>query len=311
MVACAHREVCRAGMGHSPPGACQIVEVGLAASGSMCYGPPLQVLGRALLIACADASSETARPTTVTARETAMQYFTRNRSHDGKERRTSRVVLGILAAVSCVGCTQFRWNWRETMRISDGNTAVAIPSNSISGRVAHIRGARSARTGRLPVTLAAGLFREIGAELAPDRPYAVRLAAAQALGRIKSEAALAALQPGLIDSDPRIRSVACESVAENRSPQRLDALRKVLLEDDDTDVKVAAIRGLRRSQDPSVAPVLGQVLNDRDPAVQYAAMQALDAVTDLNLGMDVRRWRDAVARDGSMIATRPDGRDIR
>ena len=52
---------------------------------------------------------------------------------------------------------------------------------------------------------------------------------------------------------------------------------------------------LSEAGDPASVGALGQALEDRDPAMQYAAVQSLRDVTDRDFGNDVSRWRQFVA----------------
>lgn len=162
-----------------------------------------------------------------------------------------------------------------------------------------------------------------GAEIDPVRvivPHlaapedAIRCAAARALGALADEDAAPALLDTLMDPDPDVRSDAMSALEGCARPQDAAAIRRSLRDDPVADVKVAAIRALRRLEDDASAGLLRALAIDRceshvawEPRdegwddwldVQVAAITALgdlrveDAVDDL-----VRARRDDTGQD--------------
>ncbi|MFP6650174.1 MAG: HEAT repeat domain-containing protein, partial [Pirellulaceae bacterium] len=109
--------------------------------------------------------------------------------------------------------------------------------------------------------------------------------------------------PGLrlaIESDfPEVRIAACRAWASQSSPERVGILLQRVAADTDNDVRIAAMRGLghcRSAADqPRIRESLQDVLDDEDPAIQYAAAQSLEASSGLDLDGNIRLWKDLLA----------------
>ena len=143
---------------------------------------------------------------------------------------------------------------------------------------------------------------------------AIRCAAARSLGALGEEDAAPALLGTLMDPDPDVRSDAMNALERCARPQDAAAIRRSLRDDPVADVKIAAIRALRRLEDEASAGLLRALSIDRcephvawEPPdegwddwldVQVAAITALgemrveDAVDDL-----VRARRDETGQD--------------
>jgi HEAT repeat protein len=87
----------------------------------------------------------------------------------------------------------------------------------------------------------------------------------------------------------------------------MSLLSETLAGEQDVDAKLAAVRALGSFQDPLAVQALGAALEDRDPAVQYAAMQSLHHSTGKDLGHDVRRWKDLLRDPAVVVAERSHG----
>ena len=89
----------------------------------------------------------------------------------------------------------------------------------------------------------------------------------------------------------------------------VSALRAVMENDDKLDVRLAAIDALGRLPSTETVSALAIALNDRDPAVQYAAVESMKAVSGQDLGNDVAVWREYAASEQGQatIASKPKG----
>lgn len=144
-----------------------------------------------------------------------------------------------------------------------------------------------------------------------------------ALGSFPDVYSLPGLRAAIEDSDPFVRIEACRAWSHRSSAEALEALAGIAQADDNVDVRQAAVTGLRRFQSPAAIRVLGTLLNDRDPALQYLTIQSLKGATGQDLGDDVRKWNAYIAsnygdtspssapepgqvdRSGSMVAETP------
>ncbi len=111
-------------------------------------------------------------------------------------------------------------------------------------------------------------------------------------GGMKSPEGEALLQLALQDSDPDLRSAACERLGWWQTPDAAERLGHVIRQDDSPAVRLTAIRALGRLKDPGVLPILAELLEHRDPSFQYQAMLALKQVTGQKLGWDAAKWRE-------------------
>jgi hypothetical protein len=144
-----------------------------------------------------------------------------------------------------------------------------------------------------------------------------------ALGSCPDPYSLPGLRAAIKDSDPFVRVEACRAWSRRTSAEALDVLVGIAEADDSVDVRQAAVKGLQRFQSPEAVRALGSLLDDRDPALQYLAIQSLKGATGQDLGDDVRKWNvyiasnyggpsaspaaapDPVDRGGSMVAETP------
>jgi len=132
----------------------------------------------------------------------------------------------------------------------------------------------------------------------------MRREAVDALAKIPHPQRDRFLREILQDPNPFVRLSALEALGNTYSggPENL---QKLLIDrlrtDTDQDVRVAAVRILgevtpkssaRDNRDRACLSVLelGNLLNDRVPAVRFAAMQSLRTITGLDYGHDINRW---------------------
>jgi HEAT repeat protein len=140
--------------------------------------------------------------------------------------------------------------------------------------------------------------------LSSDSATPVKMAAVRCLGKLPSPAAVDVLGQALRDSDAVVRAEACRALGRIDAPAALQLLADALSQEQDVDAKLAAVRGLGHFQDPRAVQALGSALDDRDPAVQYVAMQSLKNCTGEDLGDDVRRWRELAENPTELLAGR-------
>lgn len=148
----------------------------------------------------------------------------------------------------------------------------------------------------------------------------IRIEMVRTLGEFPPDLAQAALVGSLEDGDEDVRMAACEAMARQVSSYlkesrwtsapaeanphaeaAITALGKIVADDADIDVRLAATRALgglgvlspnsekyRRSTIAALAPALEQ----SDPSLQFRAMESLKKVADRDFGNDVAAWRE-------------------
>ncbi|MEO1498220.1 MAG: HEAT repeat domain-containing protein [Planctomycetota bacterium] len=95
---------------------------------------------------------------------------------------------------------------------------------------------------------------------------------------------------GLQDADPYVRRVCCSILERSPTPEGLAALAGVAQQDADLDVRLAAVQALGTQDSPAGRSALVAALEDRDPAMQFAGVQAMRRVTGQDLGNSVASY---------------------
>jgi HEAT repeat protein len=183
---------------------------------------------------------------------------------------------------------------------------VQLAGTTVAGRIARID-AVAQRAPQMTIAEAAKHVRSLDEILSENSPTPVKVAAARCLGQLPALEAVDVLGRALRDSDAAVRAEACQALARIDSPQALTLLAEMLAQESDVDAKLAAVRGLGRYRDPRAVQALRSALDDQDPAVQYVAMQSLKDCTGVDMGNDVRRWRELTEQRLEVLARRDSG----
>ena len=115
----------------------------------------------------------------------------------------------------------------------------------------------------------------LAVKLREDTDPVVRRRAAEALSRLGSETALAALTAGLRDPVEDVRLAAARGLRELDPGYAKADLSRLLLEDPNHDVRVQAAGALGESGDAEVLPVLEAALADPNEFVRAAVANAM------------------------------------
>lgn len=107
--------------------------------------------------------------------------------------------------------------------------------------------------------------------------------------------ALRMLLAGLSDDNLDVRLTCCYRLGERGDLSAIAPLRKVLETDEELDARLAAIDALGQLKSTEAVAALATALEDRDPAVQYAGVQALKTASGEDFGNDVRAWQQYVS----------------
>ena len=147
----------------------------------------------------------------------------------------------------------------------------------------------------------------------------MRREAVDALAKIPHPQRDRFLREILQDPNPFVRLSALEALGNTFSgePEALLALLIDRMKTDlDNDVRVSAVRILgdvtpKDTTDPShrmVVLELGNLLQDRVPAVRFMAMRSLQKVTGMDYGNDINRWLQYIRYVNGEIPNLPDQR---
>lgn len=146
--------------------------------------------------------------------------------------------------------------------------------------------------------------RTVAEKLRNETDPLVRERIIRTLAELDAPAAVALLRAGLGDTDPDVRVACCAGLARHQDAESLAALTDTLRRDEDIDVRLAATRALASYRDPAAVRAMAIALEDRDPALQFRAVQSLRQMTGLDYGNDVGRWLE-FAQKGQLPAKRP------
>jgi len=146
--------------------------------------------------------------------------------------------------------------------------------------------------------------RNLAGKLRDETDPLVRERIIRTLGEFETPVAVALLRAGLNDGNADVRVACCEGLGRHRNGESLAALSETLRRDEDIDVRLAATRALGAFRDPAAVRAMTIALKDRDPALQYRAVQSLRHMTGLDYGNDVTRWLE-FAEKGELPAERP------
>lgn len=127
------------------------------------------------------------------------------------------------------------------------------------------------------------------------------------------------LLAGLSDEDLDVRLACCRKLGERGKPAAIEALGRLVADAEEIDLQLAAVDALGKIKSPESVAALSKALENRDPAMQYAGVQALQQVSEESLrkelGNDVTAWRQYAqsqtgGTDASSIATQPGERKV-
>lgn len=122
----------------------------------------------------------------------------------------------------------------------------------------------------------------------------VRIELLRTLGNFPTLPAGAALYAAMQDSDRDIRMACCEAWGRRGGPDAAKVLGEVIRSEQDSDVRLAALRALAQVKDPATVAAIAPALEDPSPAMQWRAVRSLESVTGKSFGDDVNAWRSFV-----------------
>ena len=196
----------------------------------------------------------------------------------------------VLVMIGAMGCTSWPLQKKE-------RTSIITPSM----RVAAIReiglGAEKADS-----TEQQTLTEQLASQIRTEPDPLVRLAIQESIAEFSTPLARDVLIAGLQDADLDVQIACCDRLGGRSDESVINALAEVLEREKELDVRIAAIDAMGRISSAESVKALAIALNDRDPAMQYAAVQALQAASGQDLGNDVAAWREFAAGDQPQIS---------
>jgi HEAT repeat protein len=141
----------------------------------------------------------------------------------------------------------------------------------------------------------------------------VRKAIQETIAEFKVPLAGAVLLAGLHDDDREVRVTCCRMLGRRKDLASIEPLGRIVADDTDLDVRLAAVDALGAMKNPAAVHALSTALKDRDPAMQFAGVEAMKNVTgEKKLGNDVEAWRQYAEQHmgspgATAVASQPDG----
>ncbi len=174
------------------------------------------------------------------------------------------LTLVMLLALAAGGCaTQGSRGWFAGAKPKDEQRPhIKTPGE----RIEELRNlAADAR--KLPPAELERISTDLAHAIPKERDPLLRAQIIRTLALFPTETAARMLTAGLADTEADVRVAACEAWGTRGGPEAVERLSQTLATDADTDVRLAAARGLGNCPDQKTVAALGQVLEDRDPAV--------------------------------------------
>ncbi len=133
----------------------------------------------------------------------------------------------------------------------------------------------------------------LAARFREEKSAALRSEFIRTLAVFRTASAQQALAAGLTDEVAGVRVLACKALGEMPSAEGFQALSHAITNDTDLDVRIAAAQQLGKFRSFEAPKALRPALDDRDPALQVAAMQSLEAVDGhTEYRRNVAVWRE-------------------
>jgi HEAT repeat protein len=133
----------------------------------------------------------------------------------------------------------------------------------------------------------------LAARLKEEKSPVLRAEFVRTLAEFSSPIAREAILASTTDDDTTVRVLAYKSLSRTPTPEGFQALSAAVTSDPDLDVRIVAVRELGKFRGFEAAKALRPALDERDPALQLAAMQSLESLdghTDYRRNVAV--WRE-------------------
>lgn len=133
----------------------------------------------------------------------------------------------------------------------------------------------------------------LAARLKEEASPVMRAEFVRTLAEFPTPIAQEAVLASLTDEAANVRIAACKALGRRPTTEGFQALASAVTDDGDLDVRLAAARELGNFRGFNAAPALRPALDDRDPALQLAAMQSLESLEGhTEFRRNVAVWRE-------------------
>jgi HEAT repeat protein len=197
--------------------------------------------------------------------------------------------MSLALLVASAGCTSLPFQDKE-------RTSIITPAM----RIAAIREA-GARARDADATEQTRSVDELVAQIRTERDPLVRRAIQESMAEYQTPLARDVLIAGLNDDDLDVQLTCCRKLGTRAEPASVAALRGVLETAAELDLKLAATDALGKINTPESIAALSLAVKDRDPALQYAGVEALKNLSGQDLGNDVKAWQQFTEQGQSVV----------
>jgi len=190
-------------------------------------------------------------------------------------------ILVLLVGVSplVVGCST-TWPWQSKTRTSITTPAMRIAAIRETGTRAYkMDSAEQQRASE-----------ELAMQIRTEPDPLVRQAIQESIAQFSTPLATQVLLAGLNDDHLEVRLSCCQKLGVRADPTTVAALQSVIETGKTLDDRLAAVDALSQIKTDQSIAALTIALKDRDPAMQFAAVNGLRNVTGQDLGNDVKVW---------------------
>ena len=143
----------------------------------------------------------------------------------------------------------------------------------------------------------------LGTNIAETKDMVLQLELVRTLAVFDVPEAIPGLRQASESDLPEVRIAACRAWEIQSSPGRVEILLQRVAGDTNLDVRIAAMRALGTCRSTAAQPLIREslvdLLDDDDPAIQYAAVQSLEASSELDLNANIRLWKDVLSGETS------------
>jgi hypothetical protein len=134
---------------------------------------------------------------------------------------------------------------------------------------------------------------QLAARLREEKSAALRGEFVRTLAAFRTASAQQALIASMTDESSSVRILACKGLGIAPTADGFQALSHAVTDDAELDVRIAAAHELGKFKGFEASKALRPALDDRDPALQIAAMQSLEAVDGhTEYRRNVAVWRE-------------------
>jgi HEAT repeats len=211
-----------------------------------------------------------------------MRAFSRSTRTDFQNSRFMIVILAWMLA-TWTGCSS---GPLPRLFASKERTSIITPSM----RASTVR-EMSARAATAQQHEQQQMIETLAAQIRTEPDPLVRRAIQEGVGEIDVPLVQDILLAGLNDTDSGVRMVCCRKLGQRAAESSIGALQQVVRQDDDFDVRLAAVSALGNIRSSRSVQALAIALADRNPAMKNAAVEAMKTASGQDYGNDFQAWQ--------------------